>query len=265
MSTSIPRAERHEARRLHLFRLLFAVCVASAWEIAGRSGAGIWISRPSAIGARLWVWIEGDLWIHLSTTLLEMLIGLAVGVPLGVLCGLLLGRAPVVSRILRPVIVSIYNIPMIALAPLLILCFGLDLMPKVVLVAIVTFFILFFATFSGSESIDPDWFTALGLMGANRREQFRKLVLPASAAWIASAMRLALPYALIDATMGEMLAARRGLGFLLTDAIAQVDMTGVYAALVILMGVGVTMVMLANKLERLCSTWRQVKPQPGST
>ncbi|WP_454873494.1 ABC transporter permease [Paraburkholderia xenovorans] len=256
MSTRALQTGINKDWSLHLSRLVVAVCIVAGWEALGQHGADAWISRPGAIAARLWMWSTTDLWMHLGTTLLEMLIGLVIGVPLGALSGLLLGRAPVINRLLRPIIVSVYNIPMIALAPLLILWFGLDLMPKVVLVTIVTYFILFFATFSGSESIDPDLFATLNLMGASRTEQFRKIVLPASTAWIASAMRLALPYALIDATMGEMLAARQGLGFLLTNAISEVDMTGVFATLIILMAIGVAMVMLANRIDRACSGWR---------
>ncbi|MDO8280201.1 MAG: ABC transporter permease [Burkholderiaceae bacterium] len=244
---------------LTLWRIGVALCIFLAWEYAGwRMGASSWISQPSAIVLRLGAWAGDDLWLHVATTLWEMALGLAIGVPLGVISGLLLGRSPILSDILRPIITAIYNVPLIAIAPLLILWFGLDLTPKVVLVAIVTYFILFFATFSGAESMDRDLIAMLRIMGATPGEEFFKVVLPASMAWIAAAMRLALPYALIDAIMGEILAARRGLGYLLTNAVSQIDMTGVYASLVVMMIIGISMVELATRVERAALKWRPI-------
>jgi len=250
-------APSSKAWQLLLWRLAVAILVLVAWEFAGQSlGERNWISRPSAIAERLVDWTRGDLWIHLLTTLWAMALGLLIGVPAGVLAGLALGRSERWGDVMRPLVVAVYNVPLIALAPLLILWFGLDLTPKVVLVAIVTFFILFFATFSGAQSLDGDLVAMLRLMGASPWEEFTKVVMPASMAWIAAAMRLALPYALIDAIMGEILASRRGVGFLLTNAISQVDMTGVYAALVIMMVIGVSMVALAHRIERSALKWR---------
>jgi NitT/TauT family transport system permease protein len=94
------------------------------------------------------------------------------------------------------------------------------------------------------------------LMGASRREAFQKLILPASSAWILSGLKIALPYALIAATVGEMIAARRGLGFLVTRSASQIDMTGLYAALVVLMLIGVAVGTAANALEARVLRWR---------
>lgn len=248
---------RARAYALVAWRVAVAVVIVAAWEWAGQSlGDRSWASRPSLIAARLATWIVGELWVHLFTTLWAMVLGLVIGIPAGVLAGLALGRSRVWGDIMRPLVVAVYNVPLIALAPLLILWFGLDLTPKVVLVAIVTFFILFFATFTGAQALDDDLVAMLRLMGARPGEVFLKVVIPASTAWIASAMRLALPYALIDAIMGEILASRRGVGFLLTNAISQVDMTGVYAALVVMMAIGVSMVALARRIENLALKWR---------
>jgi NitT/TauT family transport system permease protein len=245
---------------LAAWRIAVAFLVLGAWEWAGYSlGDRSWASRPSLIAVRLASWAAGDLWLHLVTTLSAMGLGLVIGMPAGILCGLVLGRSRTWGAIMRPLVVAVYNVPLIALAPLLILWFGLDLTPKVVLVAIVTFFILFFATFTGAQSLDEDLIAMLRLMGASRVEEFRKVVLPASTAWIASAMRLALPYALIDAIMGELLASQRGIGFLMNNAISQVDMTGAYAALVVMMAIGVSMVALSRRIEKSALKWRALE------
>jgi NitT/TauT family transport system permease protein len=224
-------------------RILLAVVLLAAWELYGRFVDATWISEPSLIALRLVKWAAGDLVVHLATTLAEMAVGLAAGVPAGILLGLVLGRAPLTAALLRPLIVTFYSVPLVTLAPLLILWFGLDLEPKIVLVGVVVFFLVFFNTFSGVVAVDRDLVAGLALMGASRGETFRKLVLPAALPWILSGLKIALPYALIAATVGEMIAARRG-------------MTGLYAALVVLMAVGVAVAEGANALEARLLHWR---------
>ena len=168
----------------------------------------------------------------------------------------MLGRSPLLSVMLRPIIVAFYSVPLIALAPLFIMFFGLDMLPKIVLVAIVVFFLLFFNTFAGADVGGPGPDRAVELMGSNRRETFQKVIAPACMAWIVGGIKIALPYALVAATTGEMLAARRGLGFLLSDAASQFDMTSLYAALFILMLMGLAVSEPRPGSERRLLRWR---------
>jgi NitT/TauT family transport system permease protein len=151
---------------------------------------------------------------------------------------------------------GLYSVPLVTLAPLFIFWFGLGLMPKIILVAIVTFFLLFFTTFSGAQTIDRDLIDNYRLLGATRAELVRKLIAPACLAWILSGMKIALPYSLIAAVVGEMLLARAGLGYLLMNASQQIDMTGMFAALFILMLVGVAVGESVNWVERRAMRWR---------
>ena len=250
---------RDSARQsVMLPRALVLVTLIVLWEIVGRtSSERKWTSAPSLIAARLLNWLVGNLWLHVATTLAEMAIGLLIGVPVGIFFGLLLGRLPFLAKLLRPFIVSLYNVPLIAMAPIFILWFGLDMQPKVILVALVTFFLLFFNTFSGAQSVDRDLVQTVQLMGGSRREVFQKVVLPASAVWIFTGLKIALPYSLVAATTGELMAGRQGLGFLLNQSSTQLDMTGVYAALVVLMCVGVAIGESAAWLERHVLRWRR--------
>ena len=199
---------------------------------------------------------SGEIYHHLAATAVELVVGLVIGVTSGVLAGLSLGRTRVLGGILRPIIVGFYSVPLVSLAPLFIMFFGVEMAPKIILVAIVVFFLLFFNTFSGVEGIDQDLVAALELMGANRREVFVKAVLPASTAWILGGVKVALPYALVATITGEMLAARSGLGYLLNQASQQFDMTSIYAVLVILMLVGVLVSEVAARIEHWLLRWR---------
>ncbi|MBI1187431.1 MAG: ABC transporter permease subunit [Alphaproteobacteria bacterium] len=238
------------------WRVALCAAVFGAWEWYGQAVDATWFSAPSLIAARLVQWAGDGLAGHVAVTLGEMATGLAVGVPLGTALGLFLGRAPVASVILRPIIFALYSVPLVTLAPLFIFWFGLGMLPKIILVAIVTFFLLFFTTFAGVQTIDRDLVSSFRLMGATDGELFRKLIAPACTAWIISGLRLALPYSLIAATVGEMLLAREGLGYLLMYASQQIDMTGMFAALVVLMIAGVAVGELANLAERRLLRWR---------
>jgi sulfonate transport system permease protein len=228
----------------------------AAWEIAGRMSGSTWISRPSLIGAQLLRWARGNLYIHVATTVTEVVVGLVIGATFGILAGLWFGRSPLLAGVMRPIVVAFYSVPLIALTPLFIMFFGLDMEPKIILVAIVVFFLLFFNTFAGAQDVDADLIAAVDLMGSTTRERFQKVVAPACLVWIIGGIKVALPYALVAATTGEMLAARRGLGFLLSDAAAQFDMTALYAALVVLMLLGLAVSEAATWLERHLLRWR---------
>jgi NitT/TauT family transport system permease protein len=238
------------------WRGVLLVSLLCGWELYGRFVDATWFSRPSLILGRIWLWAGDGLAGHIAVTLSEMAGGLLIGVPLGTLLGLTLGRLPVVAGLVRPIIFGLYSIPLVTLAPLFIFWFGLDLAPKIILVSIVTFFLLFFTTFAGVQTIDRELIENFRLLGATRSELLRKLIGPACLAWILSGIKLALPYALIAAVVGEMLLARAGLGFLLMFASQQIDMTGMFAALVILMIAGVLVGEAVNLLERRVMRWR---------
>lgn len=245
-----------ERRAVVLWRAALFVAIVGGWELYGRFVSDIWFSRPSAVLGRILTWASDGLAFHILTTFSEMGAGLLIGVPLGTLLGLVLGRLPVVAGLVRPIIFGLYSVPLVTLAPLFIFWFGLDMTPKVILVAIVTFFLLFFTTFAGVQTIDRDLIDNFRLLGASRREVLSKLIGPACLAWILSGLKIALPYALIAAVVGEMLLARAGLGFLLMSASQQIDMTGMFAALVILMIAGVLVGEAVNLLERRVMRWR---------
>lgn len=239
-----------------VWQLTFGALLLAGWEILGRSGGDRWVSEPSLIAVKIWTWLGGSLYVHLWATVTELVTGFVIGTSLGILAGMTLGRSPVLSTVLRPIIVGLYSVPLVSLAPLFIMFFGLGLLPKIVLVAIVTFFLLFFNTFAGAERIDRDLVDSLQLMGAGRWEIFRKVVAPATSVWIVGGIKIALPYALVATVTGELLATRAGLGYLLSQAAEQFDMTSLYAVLLILMVIGLLLSEAATRIERRVLRWR---------
>lgn len=226
------------------------------WEGVGLAFGDAWTSRPSLIFLRLVSWLPNGLLDQFGTTLGEVAVGLCIGAPLGALAGFLLGRSLIVSEILRPIINVTYSIPFATLAPYLIFVFGLGASPKIFLVAIISFFLLLFNTFSGVKSIDTDLIDALQLMGASRREIFLRLIVPGSMAWIMAGVKTALPFSLVAAIAGEMLAPGAGLGSTLVNASSQFNMTAYFAALSVVMLLGLVFGEFGQRIERYLLRWR---------
>jgi NitT/TauT family transport system permease protein len=238
------------------WRILVIGVLLTAWETYGEYVDDTWTSRPLLIVRQLHDWGAVLLLQNIAVTISEIVCGLLIGVPLGSVAGIALGRMKRTAQLLQPFLLAANSVPVVALAPLLIMWFGLGQAPKIALVALVTFFLLFFNAYSGVQAIDEDLVDMLRLMGASPREIFFRAVLPGTATWLFAGLRTALPYALIAATVGEMMLARDGLGFLITDAAGQFDMTGVFAALAVLMALGVAIAALAQRCESWVLRWR---------
>jgi NitT/TauT family transport system permease protein len=246
--------------RIKLFgaRLLILAAALVAWEIIGGDYVDtFWISQPSDIYAKLAKWlVSGTLGFQLAVTLQEMLIGFTIGAVAGLVTGFVLGRNEFLSRLLDPFIAAIYSLPKVALAPLFILWFGVDIKPKIVLAAVVVFFLVFYNTYAGVRDVDSDLVDMVRLMGGNRFQILFFVVLPSSLIWIFTGLKLAVPYALIGAVVGEIMASNRGIGYLIEASAGQFDTAGVFAALFVLMIISVTLNELLNRAEGFLLRWK---------
>ena len=134
--------ERKASWTVRVWWLALSTLFLLAWQLgSGTIIDPFWVSSPARIGQRLWAWtISGELWPHLSTTVLEALSGFVVGALLSLAVGLTLGMSPIAYRVLSPFLTALYALPKITLGPLLILYFGIGFEMKFVLSAIITFF-----------------------------------------------------------------------------------------------------------------------------
>jgi NitT/TauT family transport system permease protein len=249
----------HSSRALLAWQAVVFLLMLGAWELGSHLTDPTWTSRPTLVAVRLLELFKGEIYKHLAVTIGEIAAGVAIGGVLGSLGGLWLGTSRFLGALLRPMVVTLYNIPLVTLAPLFIVWFGFGMQSKVVLVAIAVFFVVFFNAFSGAQKVDEDILEGMHLMGATRYETFWKVVFPASMAWIVAGFKIAFPYALMAATTGEMLAARDGLGSLLAKSASLFDMTGVYTILLVLMVIGMLIAELAVRSENYLLRWRNAK------
>ncbi|MFN3892175.1 MAG: ABC transporter permease [Beijerinckiaceae bacterium] len=229
------------------------------WEYLSRSRQlEFYLSKPTDVSARLVQWVsDGTLLSHLQATIAVAVAGFMIGAGAGLVVGLLLGRATTVAKILDPFLMAFYSMPKVALAPVFVLWFGVDLGMKVIFVAVVVFFLVFLNTYSGVRNVNRDQLTIMRLMGANEADLMRKVVIPSALVWVFTGLRLSVPYALIGTILGEMMATNRGLGFLLANTAAMFDTAGTFATLVVIVAIS----MIFNALVRLAETnlmpWQQ--------
>jgi NitT/TauT family transport system permease protein len=256
---SRPTFFRREWLSTWVWRIAIIVVGLSVWQYAsGRWIKTFWISRPSDIWQQLVEWVvTGDLWIHLEATLIETVMGFVFGAVAGVLVGLALGLNRRLAAVLDPFIVAFYSLPKIALAPLFILWFGVGLSSKVVLATFVVFFLVFYNTYAGTLAVEAELVDVLRLMGATRGQIVRKVILPSALIWIFTGMKSSVPYALIGAVVGEMMASNKGLGYLIQAAAGQYDTSGVFAALFVLMIIATGLHELLKQSERIMLRWRE--------
>jgi NitT/TauT family transport system permease protein len=165
-------------------------------------------------------------------------------------------------RVLRPFLIAFYSIPKIALAPLIVMWFGLATAPKIILAATFVFFVVFMNMVAGVYAVNPQQANALRVMGAGRRALLTKLVLPGTVPYLMTGLRLAVPEALIGAVVGEFISANRGLGYLVTSAAAQFNTTGTMAAILALLLIVAVMDLALTLAERRLLRWR---PRPAAS
>ena len=254
-----PGATR-SAARLILDRIALLVGALIIWEaLADWLIDPLWIGQPSLVAARLWqLAASGDLSRHAWTTLLEAGLGLLLAFAVGVPIGILMARFKYGAAVAEPYVMALYSMPRVALAPLFIIWFGIDLQMKVLLAAVTVFFLVYLNTAAGVRSVDRGLVDAVRLMGGNHREVITKVLLPGSMAGVITGLRVAVPYALIGAVVGELVASNRGLGYLMLDSASQFNTAGVFAALVVITLIATVLNLGVNALDRRSSRWKPV-------
>ncbi len=250
-----------ESLRLPFLRLITLAVIIVIWEgISGTLIDPFWISKPSAVFGHLYHSIvSGVLFYHLGITLFEAALGLAVGGFLGALVGLVIGRIKILGELLDPFFIAVYSLPKVALAPLFILYFGIGIEQKVALSAMIVFFFMFFETYTGARDVDPYWINVIKVMGGGRLSILRKVVLPASSVWIFAGLKICVPYSIVGAVVGELLASSKGMGYLLIDATHMFRTGQVFAWLIVLMVIGAVLNQLLIKIEAHVLAWRQIE------
>jgi ABC-type nitrate/sulfonate/bicarbonate transport system permease component len=192
---------------------------------------------------------------HTLVTFVEVVIGFGLSLFCGVLlaCGIAASRT--LERALYPFVIASQMVPIIVIAPLLLIWVGYGLAPKVIVVALTAFFPIVVNMVDGLQSVDPDAVNLLRTMGASRWQIFVKVQVPASLPLLFSGTRVAMAVSVIGAIIGEWMGSSQGLGYLMIRSKPQFLTERVFAAIVMLSVMGVALFVLVGVVEKLAIPW----------
>ena len=230
------------------------------WQGAsGRLIDNFFISNPVDVGTRLVGWLkDGSLFVHIWATVYATVMGFIVGSVGGILLGIWLGVSPFTSRLLNPYLSALNALPKVALAPLFVLWFGLGIESKIALAAVLVLFLVFLNTYAGVREVDQDLIDGARLMKATRVQVITKVIIPSATSWMFAGLKISVPYALIGAVLGEMIASNRGLGYLVQFSGSQFDSAGVFAVLLVIALLAVVLNFLVEIVQYRMQQWRVV-------
>jgi NitT/TauT family transport system permease protein len=252
-------------RRLGIFaaQLAVLVIVFGGWQLFTQLKIvdPFFFGQPSGIVSTAWHWVQhgtnfGSIWLQISTTMEEALLGFGIGVAGGVVAGVLLGQFRFLSDVLSPYIKAVNALPRIVLGALFVILLGLGMSSKVVLAAFLVFFVVFFNAYQGVREVDGNLVNNARILGASRLDVIRNVVIPSALTWIIASLHVAFGFAIIGAIVGEVLGAQHGLGVVITDSANNFNADGVFAGMIIIGAIALVAEWLISLLEKRLLAWR---------
>ncbi len=238
--------------------LSFAIAIA-LWELCARVfvANNLFLTPLSTIAARAGeLWATGELQSHIYTSFIEFAGGFALSVVVGIVLGIILAEFPLICGLVDPWISMLYATPIIALGPLFILWLGIGVVSKIAIVFLVAVFPILINTVSGLTTTDRTLIEVAQSFGANARQIYTKVRLPAAIPFIIAGLRLSVARALVGVVVAELFGARAGLGFLILNSAQSFDTAGVFVGVIILAIAGVLSVEALKWIEFKLAPWR---------
>ena len=235
------------------------------WELASRFGLidAFFFSSPTEIWRTAMIkWFSGQLWRDVAYTASSTLLGFVLGTASGSVIGLLFWFSRRVALVAEPWMIVLNALPKLALAPVLVIWFGIGFSSKVVLAFLMTVVVAAMSAYGGVQSVDPALETLMISLGAKRRQIFTQLVVPSAMPSIITGLRVNIALAMAGSIVGEFIASDRGLGRMIVYAGTTFDLKLVWVGVVVLSIVSVMMyagVVLLEKL--LLLKWTARKPE----
>jgi ABC-type nitrate/sulfonate/bicarbonate transport system permease component len=198
---------------------------------------------------------------HMWPTLQEAMLGFATGIAVALSLAVLIELSPWLRRGLYPLLVGTQTVPIIAIAPLFIVWFGYGLLPKVLIVALVTFFPVVVSTVDGLSSADRDMVRLLRSMGAGKWQIFRMVRFPHALPYVFSGLKIAATYSVLGAVIAEWLGADAGLGVMLVRAQNSFSADNVFVAIVVITFWSLVLFGFIQAASRLLAPWAYTREQ----
>jgi NitT/TauT family transport system permease protein len=254
-----PRAlyQRHRKVIYGVVSLILAVTV---WEIAAARTSPLTfvslLSVAEAIAARL---EAGLFWRDVRATSSAFVVGYIIASVAGILIGLAIATSDVIHGIFQPWVSALYSTPVIALAPLFIVIFGIGITSKIAVVVLLAIFPVIINTTAGIRSTEPPLIEGAYAFGATRLDIFRMVLIPSAVPYVITGLRLAVGRGLIAVVVAEFFGARAGLGHTIFQSSQRFDTATLFSGVLILALAGTILISLMQRLERWIAPWRDFK------
>jgi len=196
---------------------------------------------------------------HSSATIYAATIGLALAIVIALFLGVLMHRFKKIKKIIYPLLVASQTIPIIALAPIIMIWFGLGLLPKVLIVALVCFFPLVINIAEGLANVDQDLLELMQVMGANTWETFKNIQLPSILPYFFSGLKISATYSVMGAVIGEWLGGNSGLGVYMLRTMHTFSTSSLFAAILMVVVLSFGFFKLVELMERIFMPWKKIK------
>lgn len=240
-------------------RIAILVVFLGAWQIYGTKSdyTKVVIGSPDKIVSVLKDWVSGpSFWADLRTTLTEAGLGYLLGAAAAIATVTVVASMPLLDRFLSPFISLLNALPKIALAPLFLVWFGINLTSKVYFVASLIYFIIFYGIYSALNSIDKTLLDNTRALGASRVDLVINVYIPAIVSWITSSLRLGGAFALLAAVFAEFLGSNGGIGERISSAQQQLMNNDVMAGVFVIAVVALLLDRILVFVERRFDRWR---------
>lgn len=244
----------------YLWPSLLLLGLVAAWQLAGlKAKIAFWILPTPLDVLRVFQEQSGLIWTHLKPTLWASAGGLVLATVLGVVCAMAMHSSRIVKQLFYPYLIVSQTVPIIAVAPLIILWFGFGISAKIFVVVLVCFFPIALGLFDGLRQVSQEQIRLLKSMGAGAWQIYRLLKIPAALPNFFTGLKLAATYSVMGAVIGEWLGGDAGLGIYLTRSTKSFRTAHVFAAILAIVVLSLLMFGLVALLDRLLLAWHYKK------
>jgi NitT/TauT family transport system permease protein len=241
-------------------QIALLVALLALWQFATSSQSlnAFLFGSPSEIwGFLMKMEQDGSLLRDASVTGMETLLGFLLGNAIGTVLGLSLWYSRFISKVMQPFIVALGSIPIVALAPIVIIWFGTGLASKLAMSTLSVVVVALVIAYKGATGVDDDQINLMRTLGAAKRQIFYKLVIPASLRDIFAGLKLTVGFALIGAILGEFMSSSDGLGHAIFKAGSLYIIPKVFAGVVVTIALALVLSFLVGRLERFLMPWHK--------
>jgi NitT/TauT family transport system permease protein len=241
-----------------LWRVISVVLALAIWEVAARliDNPVFFVSLADVAVRGVELWQSGVLQTHIETSLAELAIGLGLGIAVGILAGVVMASSAVLEDMFDPWVSMVYSMPIIALAPLFVLWFGIGITSKVAIVFLMAVFPVLINSHVGLKSVDLDYVEAARSFGCTPIQIFAKVRFPSAVPFIVSGIRHAISRGLIGVVVSELFGSQAGLGYLIQYSAQVFDTKALFVGVFILAFGGIGAVEILRRIERWIAPWR---------